>query len=131
MRNSQIVCCMLIVACSGEKRAPDPQGRQAAVALSSPVEIRFYLGQPGIQSDIPVIERGAAVPYHWWRLSVPTRLLSDGNASLDLGSSIGVEYREYFTIAPGCGISAPPWLGIWNVGDPGVSGHMDLQMEGS
>lgn len=118
------VALSFLIACSSD---PGPIG-SSATALVVGDQVRVYLGQPGVSKDVPRIEAGEHLDYHWWRLGIPAAELElDEPATFNLSDEIDrLQYWEYFTIAPGCPVYPTPWIGRWDAGDPGVSGSVTV-----
>ena len=106
---------------------PIPTGSATAAVLDKSVgQLRFYIGQPGVERDISKIESGESLPYHWWRIAIPTNTPLVEHTSYDLASPTMVEYWEFYKREPGCGIDSPPWTGKWEAGQQGVSGVVNV-----
>jgi hypothetical protein len=122
-----MMCVLAVALPACNPPAPPAHTGTAALALQTGDEIRFYLGQPGIEHDVPAIESGQLIAGGWVRISTPAGAALAGQATrFDLTAASGATFWQSFPSAPGCTQDPGPYLGKWKSGDPGVSGEIEI-----
>ncbi len=133
MRASVVVLLASVWLASSCSRDPTPSPGVVAAAVRSPDgTLRVYKGQPGILQDIPRIERGETLSYHWSRIEFPSPIVdlaSSGPTRVDMAVSQDptVHFWQFLRSGPGCDTEIPFLLKIES-GDPRVSGWIELRI---
>jgi hypothetical protein len=126
----RLTSLLIVVAACGTSSEPQPERTgNSAAAVTLPGSMRFYLGQPGIEQDIAAIESGSLLGGGWTRIGTPPLSAS---AHFDLSAATpAVEFWQSFGVAPGCINNLGPYVAKWTSGQAGVSGTLDVGINGS
>lgn len=121
------ICVLTFALSACNDPTPPVRTGTTALALQAGDEMRFYLGQPGIEQDVPAIESGQLIAGGWVRIAAPAGTAFAGQAArFDLTAASGATFWQSFPRTPGCTQKQDAYLGKWKAGDPGVSGDIEI-----
>ncbi|MBN1511679.1 MAG: hypothetical protein JXB13_06670, partial [Phycisphaerae bacterium] len=95
-----ILALGFLASCGG---ATESDGPTAVAKSDLDGYLIIYIGEPGVEEWIPVIEVDGEVPFTWTRIAVPDDLPpgSPGTARFDLATDCEVTVAQHFPVGGG------------------------------